>query len=171
MAIQMTTRGTALVAGLAAVLVALPVAAAPTPPPSTPTPDVQRAGFIATMDAEFRRKDADGDGKLTRGEIEQNERNAIMTTAMTTNRQIFAQLDTDRNGQLSPAEFAKLVAAPATPDVTPMMTRIDTNRDQIISLVEYRAATLANFDRLDTDHDGVVTAAEMRNGGLAPSGR
>ena len=34
---------------------------------------------------------------------------------------------------------------------------MDGNRDQQVSLVEHRTATLANFDRLDTDRNGVVT--------------
>jgi hypothetical protein len=42
-----------------------------------------------------------------------------------------------------------------------MMTRFDGNRDQVITMVEYRAATLANVDRLDTDKDGVRTGAEI----------
>jgi Ca2+-binding EF-hand superfamily protein len=49
-----------------------------------------------------------------------------------------------------------------------MIARFDGNHDGSISLVEYRAGTLANFDRLDADKDGVVTAAEMRTGGIAP---
>ena len=47
----------------------------------------------------------------------------------------------------------------------PMLAREDSNRDSQVSLVEHRAATLANFDRLDTDKDGMVTAAEMKAGG------
>jgi len=69
---------------------------------------------------------------------------------------------------LSATEFSKLMSAPPTADATPMLTREDGNRDQKISLVEHRAATLANFDRIDADKDGVVTAAEMKAGGIAP---
>jgi Ca2+-binding EF-hand superfamily protein len=47
-----------------------------------------------------------------------------------------------------------------------MLQRFDSNHDGVISLVEYRAGTLANFDKLDTDKDGVVTPAEMKAGGL-----
>ena len=49
-----------------------------------------------------------------------------------------------------------------------MLSREDSNRDQQISLVEDRVATLANFDRLDADKDGVVTSAEMKAGGITP---
>ena len=49
-----------------------------------------------------------------------------------------------------------------------MLSRMDSNRDGQVSLVEHRSATLANFDRLDTDKDGNVTAAEMKAGGITP---
>ena len=162
---QMTSRSMMLVAGawalLATISLAVPAAAA----------DLPRATFIATMDAQFRTLDPNNDGKLTRAEIEASERAKTLATAQTQNRAVFVQLDTDHNGALSPAEFAGLIQQPPLPDVTPIMTRLDANRDQVVTLVEYRAATLANFDRLDTDHDGIVTAAEMRTGGIAPAGR
>ncbi len=123
------------------------------------------------MDAQFRAQDPNNDGKLTRAEIEAAERAKVFAAAQAQNRQLFAQLDGDRSGTLSPAEFAALVQQPALPDVGGIMNRLDGNRDQVVTLVEYRAATLANFDRLDTDHDGIVTGAEMRAGGIAPTGR
>jgi hypothetical protein len=46
------------------------------------------------------------------------------------------------------------------------MVRLDTNHDQQVSLIEYRAATLLQFDRLDTDHDGIVTDAEFKAGNV-----
>ena len=149
----------------------VPMAMAFAPAPAAATPDLSRAQFIATMDAQFRAQDPNGDGKLTRAEIEASERAKTLAAAQAQNRAIFAQLDTDHNGVLYPGEFAGLVQNPPLPDVGLIMNRLDSNRDQVVTLVEYRAATLANFDRLDTDHDGVVTAAEMRAGGLAPSGR
>lgn len=160
---------------LALALPSLPGHAQQRPPaaPSAPAaaPDIPRASFIVDMDTEFRTKDADKDGRLTRAEVELFERNSAFNAALASNRQLFARLDVDRNGQISPGEFAALVGQPAQPDVTATMTRFDTNRDQVITLVEYRAATLANFDKLDADHDGIVTAAEMRAGGVAPATR
>ena len=67
-----------------------------------------------------------------------------------------------------PAEFMRLPSNEQAPNAAPMIQRFDTNRDSKISQVEYRAGTLANFDRLDADKDGVVTAAEMKAGGLKP---
>ena len=40
--------------------------------------------------------------------------------------------------------------------------------DGVISQVEFRAGTLANFDRLDANKDGIVDAAEMKAGGIQP---
>jgi Ca2+-binding EF-hand superfamily protein len=163
-----------LIANAAAALAAQSLAAQgtrPAAPPAQTAPDLSRAQFIATMDAQFRAQDPNNDGKLTRAEIEASERAKTLAAAQAQNRAIFAQLDLDHNGALSPAEFAGLVQNPPLPDVAPIMNRLDANRDQVVTLVEYRAATLANFDRLDTDHDGIVTGAEMRAGGIAPTGR
>lgn len=125
------------------------------------------------MDGEYRKRDADGDGKVTRAELEQWERSRAIATAQARNRELFAKLDTNRDGLLSPGEFAALVKDPGPIDVGPLMARFDANRDQVVSLVEFRAGTLANFDKLDADHDGVVTAAEMKAQPPAPksSGR
>lgn len=131
--------------------------------------DVARSTFIQSMDAEFRKRDLNGDGKATRAEVEQFERNAALAKAQAENRALFASLDTDRNGFVSPSEFAALVRNSPLPDVSAQMQRFDTNRDQIISLVEYRTATLINFDRLDADKDGVVTERELATANAAPA--
>jgi Ca2+-binding EF-hand superfamily protein len=125
-----------------------------------------RARFIADMDAQYRKMDADKNGQLTRTEIEQFQKLAAIAEAQNRNRALFAQLDADKNGQLGPDEFAKLATAAPTANAQPMLSRMDGNRDQQISLVEHRTATLANFDRLDTDKDGIVTDTEMKAGGI-----
>jgi len=112
--------------------------------------------------------DADKNGQLTRTEIEQFQKLQAVADAQARNRSLFAQLDADKNGQISAAEFTKMVTPPPVANAGPMLSREDSNRDQQISLVEHRIATLANFDRLDTDRDGVVTPAEMKAGGIAP---
>lgn len=146
----------------------------PVVPTLPPIPDLTRSNFIQQMDAEYRKRDLDGDGKVTRAELEQFERAQALTQAQANNRALFLKLDVDRNGSISPGEFAALVQDPGTPDVTPLMQRFDSNKDQIISIVEYRGATLVNFDRLDADKDGVVTDAEVKAGApklMVPGGR
>lgn len=127
---------------------------------------VPRAEFLATMDSQFHAMDADRNGILTRKEIEQGQRAASARAVEEERKALFARLDTDNNGALSPAEFAKLpIDAPKT-DPSPVLVQDDLNHDGSITLVEYRTAKLANFDRMDTDKDGVVSIAEMKAAGL-----
>lgn len=117
------------------------------------------------MDGEFRKMDADKNGTVTRAEIVAFEKAVSVVKAQAKNRKLFARLDSDRNGQLSAAEFGRL-ASPAPADAAPMLSRMDLNRDQSLTLVEYRTATLANFDRMDADKNGIVTPAEMKAAGV-----
>jgi len=146
-------------------ILALAAVAAP-PAPSAVTQPIPRTQFITEMDAQFRQIDGDKNGQLTRTEIEQYQHLAAVAEAKARNQALFVQLDTNKNGQLSPAEFAKVSAAAPAANAQPMLARMDGNKDQQVSLVEHRIATLANFDRLDTDKDGVVTPTEMKAGGI-----
>lgn len=139
----------------------------PAQQPAGPQPIV-RTAFIAQMDAQFGKMDADKNGQLTRTEIEQFETEKALAEAQARNEALFDQLDLNKNGQLSAKEFAKLVTEPAAVSAQPLLSREDGNRDGQISLAEHRSATLANFDRLDADKDGVVSVAEMQVGGIAP---
>lgn len=141
-------------------------AIAQTAPPSGTNDPVPRANFITTMDGEFRKMDGDKDGKVTRAEIEIFERGAALGQARARAQALFAELDADRNGQLSPAEFAKMVRSNAPVDGRPLLAKLDSNKDGAISLIEHRAGKLAFFDQIDTDKDGVVTVAEMKAAGV-----
>ena len=127
---------------------------------------VPRTAFLQTMDGEFGKMDADKNKMLSRTEIEQFQRAAAVAEAGAKARALFTQLDADRNGQLSPAEFGKLAVAPPPPNATPVLAQSDLNRDGQITLIEYRTSKLANFDRMDTDKDGIVTVVEMKAAGL-----
>lgn len=119
------------------------------------------------MDGEYRRLDANGDGAATRAEVEARQRRILVASATRNAQAAFARIDTDRNGQLSPAEYIRATAAvPRDIDVIKQMGRLDANRDAKVTLVEYRTLTVAGFDRLDTDKDGVLTVAEQRAGGF-----
>jgi Ca2+-binding EF-hand superfamily protein len=131
--------------------------------PQSTTKDLSRADFIKLMDTEFRKRDADGNGQASRKEVEDfTKRNAI-TQAQDQNWALFRRLDVDGNGAVSSAEFTALISVPNFIDVAPEMARFDANRDQAISLVEYRTSTLANFDRMDADKDGILSALELAN--------
>lgn len=133
-----------------------------------PSADLTRANFIAEMDAEFRKRDLDGDKIITRAEMEAYARNEALAQAQSANAALFRQLDVNADGMLSPGEFAAAIGVPRLVDVNPDMIKFDGNGDNKITPVEFRGATLQNFDRLDTDHDGNVTAAEMKAGNIQP---
>ena len=59
-----------------------------------------------------------------------------------------------------------MAVAPPPPNATPVFSQSDLNRDGRITLIEFRTAKLANFDRMDTDKDGIVTVPEMKAAGL-----
>jgi len=120
------------------------------------------------MDGEYKKLDANNDGVVTRVELEASQQRARAAALAQQARALFDRFDTDRNGQLSLAEFiaANSGGTQGKPNVTPMMTRFDGNRDQKVTLIEYRTVTLANFDKLDTDKDGVASLAEQRAGGI-----
>jgi Ca2+-binding EF-hand superfamily protein len=151
--------------GGAAALAQAPRPAAQAGPAAGP---ISRASFIATMDGEYKKLDANNDGIVTKIELEASQQRAAAAALAQQSRAVFARFDTDRNGQLSLNEFitARSGAAQQRPNVTPMMTKFDANRDQKVTLIEYRTSTLANFDRLDTDKDGVASIAEQRAGGI-----
>lgn len=145
--------------------------------PANPSPPARQAAaqpeplarstFIATMDAEYRKLDSNKDGFVTLAELQTQQRALAAASAAQSARQAFAKIDQDRNGQLSEDEFVRASVGQAKVDVAPMMARLDANRDQRVTLVEYRTLTLANFDRLDADKDGIISAAEQRGSGLA----
>nr|WP_283938570.1 hypothetical protein [Sphingomonas alba] len=109
--------------------------------------------------------DADKNGIVTRSEVADFQRLVSVAESGARNHALFTQLDADKNGQISPAEFRALT--PATKiDPQPLLIRYDTNRDGGISQVEYRTVKLNRFDRVDGNQDGVVTAAEQQAAGL-----
>lgn len=127
---------------------------------------VPRTLFIQTMEAEFNKMDADKNGIVTKKEIEDFERAVSLLAAQRRNVALFQALDKDKNGQLSPAEFAALPMSVPQPNAAAVLAQTDANHDGQITIVEYRAGKLVNFDRMDTDKDGIVTPAEMRAAGL-----
>lgn len=133
---------------------------------SEKTPALQRSQFIRDMDAEFAKMDSNKDGKATAIEVGNYQAQSRLEEIRRRNAEQFASLDKDQNGQLTKSEFSALVPAKVTANGRPMVAQMDSDKDGKISLIEHRAATLVNFDRLDADKDGVVSAAEMRAGGI-----
>jgi Ca2+-binding EF-hand superfamily protein len=140
-----------------------PAAPAAAPTGGIPIP---RTAFISDMDAEFRQRDADRNGILTKRELENFQRALFSAVAQNRNQQLFRALDADKNGALTAAEFGKLPMNTPEPNIAPVFAQTDGNRDGQITLVEYRAGKLRNFDNMDTDKDGIVSVAELKAAGL-----
>lgn len=142
---------------------ALPQAA---PAPKGPQP-VSRTVYMSRIDNGFGEIDANKDGYASRAEIEAAETKAIAARRAQILKQrenAFRQLDKDKNGTLTLQEFNSAVAAQPDrkADATPRLTRLDTNKDGRVSMVENRAPASAQFDRLDANKDGVLSVAEQR---------
>lgn len=138
-------------------------------PAVEPPEPLTRSTFIAQMDAEFQRLDGDNNGMIVADEIVASQQMAAQAEALRQNQQVFVQLDQNGDGLVDAQEFSALANPSAIPvDAAPLMNQFDTDRDGIITLVEYRIATQANFDRVDSDRDGLITDMEMRAAGIQP---
>jgi len=148
---------------VAALSVAAP-ALAQQPAASAPAPT--RAEIINSLQTNFKGLDSNGDGSLSQTEVAAAETKRLQQRAAQLRAQgeaQFGKLDTNRDGQLSRAEF--LAAAPTLPAAgngATIVKQLDKNNDSKISIDEYRAPVLANFDRADTNKDGTISQAERQ---------
>lgn len=153
---------------VSALLLSVSVSAQDTVAPDT-TDALTRQDFVAQMDAQFAQFDADGNGMVVAEEIAASQRQGFVAEALRQNSALFGQLDANRDGVLGPEEFARLVNPQAIAvDPGPLMQVFDTDQDGVVTLVEYRIATQANFDRTDSDRNGVITSSEMQAAGITP---
>ncbi|MGX9357211.1 EF-hand domain-containing protein [Roseobacteraceae bacterium S113] len=105
----------------------------------------------------FEQLDADGDGALTKAEIQ----NAGAAR--------FAAADTNGDGLLSADEMAAQASKRHADRIGKMMERADANGDGMLSLEELEAQRGARaerrmermFDKLDADGDGAISSAEF----------
>jgi hypothetical protein len=140
---------------------ALPQAAAA---PKGPQP-ISRTVYMSRIDSGFGAIDTNKDGYASRAEIEAAEGKAIETRKAQLFKQreaAFRQLDKDKSGSLSLAEFSSPVAQSPKVDATPRLNRLDTNKDGRVSMVENRAPASATFDRLDANKDGILSVEEQK---------
>lgn len=148
---------------------ALATASSPSAPakaPAAPAKSTSRQQFLATIQARFNAMDTNHDGVIDSAELAAAQQREVAQAQSVEQRRLdaeFTRLDTNHDGQLSKAEF--MAAAPSLhPRNTPqqIIAAMDSNKDGKISLQEFEARPLANFERFDTNHDGTVTAAEMQ---------
>lgn len=144
-----------------------------------------RAEVQAKIQEHFTKVDANKDGAITRAEAD--AAHAAMKAEWQKKRgerraEMFGKLDTDKNGQLSQAEFNAPRGDHAKGDHADrghrgghhggkmgmgrmgggMFDRLDANKDGKVTLAEASAKRLEMFDKADANKDGTVTPEERK---------
>jgi hypothetical protein len=126
---------------------------------------MSKADFLKQVDGRFAAIDTNHDGSVTKDEVAAMQAKALAQAQAAEQSQIeasFKKLDTNRDNQLSLAEF-KAAAPSLRPRQTAdqMLAELDSNKDGKVTAAEYRSAPVAGFDKADANHDGTLTAQEL----------
>ena len=146
-----------------------------------------KAEFDAAQRARLNLIDANKDGTATTEEFQAARKAAGDARKADMIKTRFTALDTDKNGQISQAEFAAGAPgrdgskggpqgggrhgkgagpggpqAAAGPDGTKRAGRQDADRDGKVTFSEFSAGGLEAFNRADANKDGTVTVAELQ---------
>jgi Ca2+-binding EF-hand superfamily protein len=160
----MPTRNFSALAGLGILLASASVIAAAQTKAPAQVPPLTRAAVGAKLDSDFKAVDANGDGKVTKAEIEAAlSRRASDAENLLKQRQKadFDKLDTNHDGQLSLAEYeAATSLKPREGAADLRIKQLDTNKDGILTAAEFRSQALAEFDKLDKNKDGSLSVQE-----------
>lgn len=99
----------------------------------------------------FEELDENGDGQITRSEMENMRANRI------------SRADANGDGDISLEEMQQHGAERAREHASRVMERLDSNDDGVLSSDEMPSNERANrrFDRVDTDDDGVISKSEF----------
>jgi Ca2+-binding EF-hand superfamily protein len=104
------------------------------------------------MRPDFSQLDADGDGQITKAEMQQHHMAR------------FSKVDTDQDGVLSRAELEAEGRQRVEEHVSRMIERHDANGDGVLSPDEMARPEKAGkmFERLDADNSGGISEAEFK---------
>ena len=112
----------------------------------------------AMLTQEFAALDANKDGTIVSAEIPARPGKTPADAAA-----MFKTIDANGDGKVSKEEYlvpSTRVRPAATPDA--QIARFDGNKDGKVSLAEFKAGPLANFDAADGNKDGIVSVEEKK---------
>lgn len=101
------------------------------------------------MQERFERLDRDGDGAITREEIDAKH------------NEHFAKADVNGDGDLSVAEMLLMREQRRLKHLERRRNHLDADGDGKVTAAEFAAARAGFFDRADADGDGALTLDEM----------
>ena len=128
-------------------------------------PTVTRDAFVAAVDKRFVAIDANGNGKLDTAELEAAQQRIVVRLEerrRNAARANFAAADANADGKVTLEEW-EAAASRAPLHVwtgAQLLTSLDSDRDGLVSIDEYRASQLEQFDGRDADGDGTLEAGE-----------
>ena len=129
--------------------------------PAAPSQQNTRAEVQKVADSRFAEGDVNNDGFLSRDELQGMTAKATQQVVAQMEQQ-FTAMDTDKNGQVSLAEFKAAATARVSSNPEAALQRFDANKDGKVSAAEFRTPVLATFDQVDANKDGIVTQDEAR---------
>jgi Ca2+-binding EF-hand superfamily protein len=110
-----------------------------------------RQFLVRRVEVEFKALDADGDGRLTKAEID-----AVRGKPM-----LLLIADADKDGAVTKDELARAFAGRRGQASGRVFQALDADKDGKISAAEWQAAGERRFARLDRNKDGDVTADDL----------
>ena len=137
------------------------LAQAPAQAPAAPSQQNTRIEVQKVADTKFGEGDVNNDNFLSSAELQNMTARATQQVVAQMEQQ-FTAMDTDKNGQVSLAEFKAAATAKVGLNPEAALQRFDANKDGKVSAAEFRAPVLSTFDRVDANKDGIVTQDEAR---------
>jgi Ca2+-binding EF-hand superfamily protein len=158
----------ALYAGAMSAMLGVPAAAwaqakSSQPGTSANAQPITKAALAAQLDNNFVELDTNKDKSLSKAEIEAAQNRNLATARAELDKRIaaeFAKLDSDKNGQVTMAEFKAFIPGPKIQPAADLLKQLDRNSDGKVGQDEFRSVPLANFDRVDLNKDGTISADE-----------